>query len=207
MRVLVLAKAPLPGRAKTRLQSRWTAAQVAALAEASLADTLDAVVASGVPLEVVLDGPPGPWLPEGTALSAQVAGSHAQRIFAALSGRREPCVLIGMDTPQVTADLLRDACARLGTRAAVLGPAADGGWWALGLRDPARHGSLVLGIPTSTAATGALQRAALDEAGLAPSLLPVLRDVDEAPDALEVAGQAPDGRFGRLVHALESAAA
>ena len=154
MTVLVLAKSPSPGRSKTRLQSRWTPTQAAALAEASLADTLATVAGSGLPFEVVLDGDPGPWLPTGSTVRSQVNGSHAERIHAALRGARGPALLIGMDTPQVTGALLHVGLGALTRHEASLGLARDGGWWALGLRDPARGARLVLTVPTSTPHTG-----------------------------------------------------
>jgi glycosyltransferase A (GT-A) superfamily protein (DUF2064 family) len=113
-------------------------------------------------------------------------------------------LLIGMDTPQLTPARLRDASARLAAPGvdAVLGPAEDGGWWALGLREP-RHGAVLAGVPTSTPGTGRDTLAALRSRGLRVALLPTLRDVDTAEDATAVAGQCPPGsRFARAVASL-----
>src|SRR5690606_23084798 len=64
--LLVMAKAPVAGRVKTRLVPPLSAAEAAAVAEAALADTLEAVAACGAERRVLaLDGEPGPWLPEG----------------------------------------------------------------------------------------------------------------------------------------------
>ncbi|HEY2268689.1 MAG TPA: hypothetical protein VGI96_39165, partial [Streptosporangiaceae bacterium] len=64
--VVVIAKEPVPGRVKTRLTPAFTPLQAAALAEASLADTLAAVSQTTVARRVLaLDGRPGPWLPDG----------------------------------------------------------------------------------------------------------------------------------------------
>jgi glycosyltransferase A (GT-A) superfamily protein (DUF2064 family) len=107
-----------------------------------------------------------------------------------------------MDTPQVTPALL---AVDLGDPAtgAWFGPAADGGWWALGLRHPDRDAHRVLaGVPMSTPRTGTIQRRRLVDAGLAVLDLPMLRDVDEPGDAHAVAATAPHTRFARLVGRL-----
>jgi len=108
--VLVIAKQPVPGRVKTRLTPPYTPREAAALAEAALADTLHTVLR--VPARrrlLVLDGTPGPWLPPGFDLAAQPPGGLDERIAAAfaLCGRG-PALLVGMDTPQLTAELFED---------------------------------------------------------------------------------------------------
>lgn len=202
--LLVIAKEPVPGRVKTRLTPYWTAGQAAGLAAAALADTLAAGLALPARRRVlVLDGKPGPWLPAGYQVVAQAAGGLDARLAAAFSGCDGPALLIGMDTPQVTAELLLPVFADEAWQEcdAWFGPAADGGFWALGLAEP-RRPELLLGVPMSTASTGAVQRARLTAAGLRVRDLPVLLDVDEPADAVEVARAAPRTRFARAVAAL-----
>ncbi len=100
-----------------------------------------------------------------------------------------------MDTPQVTRGLLEPAL-DFGRYDAWFGPADDGGFWALGLRDP--DPALLLGVPMSVPETGAAQRARLRN--LRVGELPGLRDVDTGDDAEAVAAQAPWTRFAE-VHA------
>lgn len=207
MHLLVMAKSPVAGRVKTRLCPPCTPAEAASLAEAALADTLAAVAAVDVDRRVVaLDGEAGPWLPPGFTVIPQRGGAFDQRLAAAWDDSGGPGLQIGMDTPQVTPPLLEDALARLDTPGtqAVLGHAADGGWWAIGLRRP--DPAAFLGVPMSTAATGTAQAQRLDDLGLSVELLPVLRDVDVMADALEVAAGAPHtafaARFGALVAAV-----
>jgi len=198
--VLVLAKAPVPGRVKTRLCPPCTPAQAAAVASAAIADTLAAVDAAECRLRtLVADGnlpsPPG-WtvVPQcGGDLGARLA--HA---FAATARAGIGSLLIGMDTPQVTPKLLDGAGHALDSCDAALGLADDGGWWALALRNPADAEAL-RGIATSRADTGARTLAALRRRGLTVAALPTLRDVDTAADALAVAGAHPSGRFAVAV--------
>jgi glycosyltransferase A (GT-A) superfamily protein (DUF2064 family) len=110
-----------------------------------------------------------------------------------------------MDTPQLGAAMLAEAAAPLRladtTVDAVFGPATDGGWWALGLRDP-RTAAVVARVPTSRGDTGARTLHALRSAGLRVGLLPELTDVDTAADAVAVARLAPSTRFAAAVAAL-----
>lgn len=206
MRIVVLAKSPQPGRSKTRLQSRWSPEQAAALAAAALADTLATVAeVAEVSHVLVLDGAAIHDLPAGFDVRPQVAGDLAHRIHAALAFDDVPALLIGMDTPHVTVADLEQGVRGLLTHDAALGLADDGGWWALGLAHPQRDAHLVLGIPTSTAHTGSLQAARLRAAGLEVQMLRTLRDVDLPADADHVAGLAPNSRFGALVRELASA--
>nr|WP_202428809.1 DUF2064 domain-containing protein [Streptomyces sp. SID4945] len=169
----------------------FTPEQAAALAEASLTDTLHTVAATPATRRVlVLDGTPGPWLPPGFDVVPQCAGGLDERLAAAFAGCAGPALLIGMDTPQVTPALLD---VRLAEGEAVFGPALDGGFWALGLASPAPE--LPRGVPMSTATTGAVLRARLVAAGLRVRDLPPLRDIDTAADAHAVAGEAPGSRF------------
>jgi rSAM/selenodomain-associated transferase 1 len=202
--LLVLAKAPVPGRVKTRLCPPCTPEQAARVAAAALADTIDTVDATPATARtLVVEGASA--APPGWGLHAQRGGSLGERIVHAYADTRIPRVpslLIGMDTPQVTAALLIEAGRLLAHADAVLGPAADGGWWALGLNDPIQAGAL-RDVPTSTSDTGALTVTALRAQGLRVALLPELRDVDTATDAGAVAALCPPGsRFASAVRLL-----
>jgi len=198
--VLVLAKEPVPGRVKTRLCPPCTPAQAAALAYAAIEDTLDAVDASSAEKRtLVADGVMA--VRRGWRIVPQCPGSLDARLahaFATTAVEDTATVLIGMDTPQVTPDLL-DRAARAGADAdTALGLAEDGGWWALTLRNPA-YAQLLRGIPTSRPDTGVRTLRRLRARGLRVIELPMLRDVDTAADAVEVARQRPGGRFAAAV--------
>lgn len=213
--LLVVAKAPVPGAVKTRLCPPASPRQAAAVAAAALLDTLDAVRATPGALPVLayagrladaersaeIAAALAGWrlLPQrGTGFADRLANAHAD-VAASVPGR--PVLQIGMDTPQVRPEQLAAAADRLTGTDAVLGPAADGGWWALGLRDP-EVASLLRDVPVSTAQTGRLTREALLARRLGLVELPVLTDVDGWPDAMSVAAAAPDGRFAAVVRAV-----
>ena len=206
--LLVVAKAPVPGLAKTRLCPPLTSAQSAEVAAASLLDTLDAVAGTpGVRPVAAMTGDLAAavrsaelrialrdWTvleQRGETFGQRLAAAHAD---AAAAFPGHPVLQIGMDTPQVSPELLSHACARLTTAESVLGPAEDGGWWAVGFVDPA-HSALLSDIPTSRDDTGARTLAALRNHGLRVDQLPMLSDVDTVDDAVRVAELVPRNRF------------
>jgi rSAM/selenodomain-associated transferase 1 len=207
--LLVIAKEPRPGHAKTRLIPDLGADGAAAIARACLEDTLWGVADTPAAERVlVLDGAPGDWLPPGFRVIAQREGGLADRLAGAYADSgAAPAVLVGMDTPQINAGLLGEAIERLAADGtdAVLGPASDGGYWAIGLRgaDPA----VFAGVPMSAADTGERQRARLAELGLAFSELEQLRDLDTIDDARAIAQVAPWTRCAAELRRLDREAA
>lgn len=201
--LIVLAKAPHAGAVKTRLCPPLAPEQAAAVAEAALRDTLDAVIAVRTARAVlVLDGEPGAWLPTGCELVPQRSGDLSVRLADAFADVAGPALLIGMDTPQVTSQLLTAGLRTL-TKAgtdAVLGHTFDGGYWAIGLCRPDRR--VFTDVPMSTERTGTVQSSRLRELGLRVGELPRLRDVDRFQDAVAVAREAPATRLARIVAAI-----
>ncbi|WP_327147275.1 TIGR04282 family arsenosugar biosynthesis glycosyltransferase [Nocardia sp. NBC_01329] len=211
--LLVVAKAPVAGYAKTRLTPPLTPVQAARLAAAALLDTLDAVGAcpvahravaftgdlaaaeSGAEIaaklaefEVIAQRGPG--------FAVRLANAHADTARTGL-----PVLQIGMDTPQVSTRVLTEAARVLAAGSdALLGRATDGGWWGLGLPDP-RAARLLAEVPMSTARTGDHTRAVLRANGYRVAELPAFTDVDHYADALRVAADCP-GRFAAEVAIL-----
>jgi uncharacterized protein len=216
--LIVLAKAPVPGRVKTRLCPPATPQQASELAAAALLDTLDTVCGiPGVRVVVALTGElraatRGAELgsalrgltvleQRGDSLGERIAAAHADTA-AVLPGL--PTLQVGMDTPQADAELFELGLAALTTvhgPDAVLGPATDGGWWALGLRDPHRA-VLLVDVPTSQPDTGERTLLALRGGRLRVDLLPELTDVDTTADAGAVARRIPGSRFAAAVAGL-----
>jgi uncharacterized protein len=203
--VVVLAKAPVPGRVKTRLCPPASYAEAAAVAKAALADTLEAVLRAPVRRRViVLDGDEPSWIPDAFELISQRGGGLDERLANAFDDIGQPTFLIGMDTPQLSSSMIAMASAALGRSAdAVLGRAADGGWWGIGLRRP--NPEVFLGIPMSTSTTWVAQASRLDSLGLRWEPLPILRDVDTFADATAVAATIPASGFAAAVEQVRTA--
>lgn len=206
--VLVVSKAPVPGRVKTRLAATVGDVAAAELAGYALLDSVAAAEDTGAPVAVAMTGDldASPMHDEiadalrphevieqrGTDFAERLIGAHAD------ADHGHGVVQIGMDTPHADPAVLRAAAETLRDHDAALGPAHDGGWWLLAVRD-ARWAEYLHGVPMSTARTGALTRTSLASAGARVGAVPSLRDVDTWDDALRVAAAAPDGRFGACV--------
>lgn len=210
--VLVVAKAPEPGRAKTRLAATVGDHVAADIAAAALLDTLDAVAAAPVVARVVaLTGDLGAAARAGElrqrlesfAVIPQRGNDFADRLANAHAdaGEGYPVLQIGMDTPQVTAELLADCARRLLDAPAILGLAHDGGWWALGVA-AAAMAECLRGVPMSQADTGELTLKALRDNGIGVTEVRRLADVDVVADIAAVRDACgPASRFARVTRA------
>jgi glycosyltransferase A (GT-A) superfamily protein (DUF2064 family) len=105
-----------------------------------------------------------------------------------------------MDTPQLNADHVADIERWPDDVDAWFGPAEDGGFWALALREP--RGDLVRGVPMSRPETGARQRERLEAAGLRVGTLPTLTDIDDAESLRTVTELLRNGRLTALLREL-----
>lgn len=197
--VVVIAKECRPGRVKTRLSPPFTLAEAARLAAASLDDTLATVAALPASRRVLLfDGRRPPAAAQGFDVLPQAGGDLDERLAGVFDVLAEPVLLVGMDTPQFRLADVDAALAALGSERADapdswLGQAADGGFWAIGMRNP--RGDVIRGVRMSRADTGVMQRRRLEAAGLSVGTLPMLTDVDTAAEASVVAALAPGSRF------------
>ncbi|MBV8290996.1 MAG: DUF2064 domain-containing protein [Mycobacterium sp.] len=212
--LLVVAKAPVPGRAKTRLAATVGDQLAAEIAAAALLDTLDAVAATPVATRVVAltgelaDAADADEIrrrlasfvviaQRGNDFGDRLANAHADA--AAVDGH--PVLQIGMDTPQVTAELLTDCGRRLVESPSVLGMAPDGGWWTLGVDSPA-FAECLRDVPMSQPDTGALTLKALRGNGVDVTLIDELADFDIADDVAAVREVCrPGSRFAQVTRA------
>jgi glycosyltransferase A (GT-A) superfamily protein (DUF2064 family) len=210
--VLVMAKAPVPGRAKTRLAASVGDRVAADIAAAALLDTLDAVAAAPVATRVLALAGELDHAAHATEIRHRIdsftvivqhGNSFADRLANAHLDAADgyPVLQIGMDTPQVTGELLAGCARHLCQTPAVLGLARDGGWWALGVRTPAMAGCL-REVPMSQADTGLLTLNALHRNGINVTLLQELADVDIVEDVASVRDAcAPASRFSQVTRA------
>lgn len=206
--VLIVAKAPVPGEAKTRLAASVGDEAAALLAATALLDTVDAAEATGWPVCVAMTGDLTSARMhatldaalEGHSVVQQRGVDFGERLVAAHADadRGGGVVQVGMDTPQVRSAMLHDAGYALVDHDATLGDAKDGGWWLLAVRD-ARYAECLRTVPMSTPHTGELTRQALHRGGARVADMPPLTDVDTWADALEVQAYAPDTRFAAAV--------
>lgn len=197
--LIVIAKRPEPGRSKTRLSPPLSAQQAAVVAAGALSDTL--CIGARTPARkhlLAFEGSPIGWLPPGWQHTPQPEGGLDRRIAAAFAAASDgAALLIGMDTPQVRRDQL---CAfDASTYDACLGMARDGGYWAIGLRDPRIAHAVVVGIPMSTPHTGSAQLERMKSLGLKVQLLDELDDVDTIDVAYAVADLIPFSAFAQAL--------
>jgi glycosyltransferase A (GT-A) superfamily protein (DUF2064 family) len=137
---------------------------------------------------------------------AQCAGSLDVRLSRGLAAVAAlgagPALLVGMDTPQLRSEQLAFDSERYDS---CLGLAADGGFWAIGFRDPRLAPQAILGVPMSVAETGAEQRSRLIVAGLSVQPLVELPDFDTPADARELALAEPGTQFAQAWRGLTGA--
>ena len=187
-RVLIFAKAPVPGQVKTRLEPLLGPDRAARLHEAFLRDVLARARARIGSDTVLYHHPEHPGLileSLDVTLAPQRGSDLGERMASALTEQEEAgverVVILGSDSPDLPPAALDRAFAILHTRQLVLGPAVDGGYWLVGARGVPR--AALTDIPWGTDAVLSATLAAVQRHGLDAGLLDVWYDVDR-PDNL-----------------------
>jgi rSAM/selenodomain-associated transferase 1 len=205
-RVLIVAKAPAPGRAKTRLVPPLTPDQAAALQTALLLDTLDSCRAQAGDVRLLVPSAADEAclaaLSPGTPIERQQGRGLADALRLGLDhGTRDgPTALVSSDIPGVPPGSLEAAFRALGSADIVLGPATDGGYWLIAAAAP--HAAPFAHIPWSTPATLAVTLRRCQDAGLRVHLLHAWRDVDTAADLAALRDEAALAQAPRTRAAL-----
>lgn len=190
-RIVVFAKAPLAGLAKTRLIPALGAKGAADLARDMLIHTLDQALAAGVqaielcmspaPSDPAWQGGPLPRAVEQTDQGDGDLGARMSRALGrALALQQGPVLVIGTDCPALNAAQLSEAARQLGHYDAVLLPASDGGYVLIGLQAPCPSLFTDMAWSTPVVATETLRRMA--RVGLNVWQGPTLHDIDEPSD-------------------------
>ncbi|HAZ07814.1 MAG TPA: glycosyltransferase [Elusimicrobia bacterium] len=211
-KIMVFVKAPIPGRVKTRLSPPLSPTQAATLYIAFVKDTLEAARdAANSSVDIFYDPsadfPDLRWIESAPLLPffPQKGGDLGMRLDHAcnetLSRGAGKAVAIGSDTPHIEPAVIERAFSSLDRADMILGPAADGGYYLIGLKEP--HDFLFQGISWSTVNVlrQTLERA--KQRGLKVVMLPTLFDVDTISDLRELAklltvNDAGSARFNRF---------
>jgi rSAM/selenodomain-associated transferase 1 len=188
--LLVFLKAPEMGEVKTRLGAAIGPNHAATLYRRMAEQIVTATTpSSDAYLQVLVFAPAGAregieaWLPGRAVwpqpdgdLGARMAGASA----AALAAGAHRVVIVGTDVPSLDRVVIHDALRALDDHEVVLGPAEDGGYWLIGLRQP--QPELFDGVPWSTEQVAATTQARAEAAGLRLALLAPRQDIDTIDD-------------------------
>ena len=187
--IILFAKFPAQGMAKTRLQPALGIEGAAQMARRLLLHSIEQAVATGFTVELCVS--PAPTDPCWQALnlldslqwSAQADGDLGLRMLTASQqalARFEHVILIGTDCPSLTTIRIRQAAQQLETQDSVMIPAFDGGYALFGFKQVAAR--LFSTIEWSTASVAKVTQQRLAELSWSVALLAPLPDIDEPED-------------------------
>jgi hypothetical protein len=185
--IAILAKAPVPGATKTRLIPSIGAHAAAVLQERMTERTVATARAAQVG-PVTLWCAPDPSHPSfrelvlryAVTIKRQPDGDLGARMLGAIAAGDGPTLVIGIDCPAFTAEILRAATKALDDADVVLIPAEDGGYVLIGAR--AAHPQLFAGIAWGSTSVLAETRTRISDLRLRATELPALWDVDTEAD-------------------------
>jgi uncharacterized protein len=181
-RLVLFARYPTAGAAKTRLIPALGPEGAAGVHRLLAKRTLGVLLDSGFPVELHHTGAQEAdfrgWLGEGFALVKQAEGDLTDRLMAAL--HPAPVIFFGADTPDLSIDHVAAAVAALESHPVVLGPAGDGGYYLIGMKQPMPE--LLIDMPWSTDQVIPETLRRLAENGIEPALLETLHDCDRPED-------------------------
>lgn len=180
--LVLFAKYPLAGYAKTRLIPALGAEGAARVHRHLARRTVDTLRLSGAPVEVRFAGSDRAafeaWLGDGISLIEQVEGDLTERLIDA--ARNHPHIFFGADTPDLDVEVVHQAIRALERHDIVIGPAEDGGYYLIGMREA--RPELLRDMPWSTEHVTPETLLRCEALGLSVALLPVLADCDRPED-------------------------
>lgn len=181
-RLILFAKYPIAGFAKTRLIPALGANGAAVLHKVLTERTIKILSASGAPVELHYTGANETafrqWLGNDVELVEQVEGDLTDRLIAA--SKDTPHIFFGADTPDLSPGIVQKAIAALLHNEIVIGPASDGGYYLIGMRRA--RSELLTNMPWSTDQVLPETLRRLEALGIEPEMLPILSDCDRPED-------------------------
>jgi rSAM/selenodomain-associated transferase 1 len=184
--IAILAKAPLPGFAKTRLAPVLGADGAANLQARFIERAVTTAQAAGIGPVTLWVAPPHPAFQTisallGVALAEQPDGDLGDRMLAAIAAAQGPAIVIGTDCPALTPEHLRTAARALADGVdVVIVPVEDGGYGLIGMQEP--QPALFAGMTWSTSSVMAETRRRLTGLGLSWREPARLWDIDVPAD-------------------------
>lgn len=184
--IVIFGREPIPGRVKTRLARDVGAREAAAIYTRLLEHSLQEALSTGIPVLLSLaEELQGCWTPpEGLPIEVQPEGDLGSRMHESIQRRFRQglteVLLVGSDCPVLNRNHIFAAFEALKTAAVVLGPARDGGYWAIGQSHPGVD--CFTGVPWSSAETLEATREILQRRGVTWRELEQLFDIDVVTD-------------------------
>ena len=189
--ILLFIKAPFEGQIKSRLAASIGNDAALEIYQRFVLDTLATVGALGIPLRICCYPPDAvalicSWLGTELAYMPQQGNDLGERMEQAFEEvfheGYDRAVLIGSDIPELSLAVLREALAALDTHDAVLGPAADGGYYLIGFTAKSFLPPVFYDIAWSTNTVCDETLGRFKRSGTPVHLLPKLHDVDTKDD-------------------------
>lgn len=187
--IILFAKFPAEGMAKTRLQPALGIAGAAVMARKLLLASIEQTLATGFAVELCVSPAPNDpcWqtlnLPESLLWSAQADGDLGARMLSASQNALksfDKVLLIGSDCPDLTSERIRSAAKQLKEKDSVMIPALDGGYVLFGFKQV--NAQLFANMIWSVSDVAAVTKARIKELGWSLALLDPLADIDEPKD-------------------------
>ncbi|MHA7819782.1 MAG: TIGR04282 family arsenosugar biosynthesis glycosyltransferase [Erythrobacter sp.] len=180
--LVLFARFPTAGECKTRLIPAVGPEGAATIHRQLTERTVDVLRQSGAPVTVATTGADHAafeaWLGAGIAFEPQAEGDLSERLLAFTD--RAPVIFLGADTPDLSVDVVNKAIEGLETHRVVIGPAEDGGYYLIAMRDALSE--LLSDMPWSTDRVLPETLGRLEALGIEPLLIETLADCDRPED-------------------------
>ena len=181
-RLVLFARYPIAGQCKTRLIPAVGPNGAARIHKHLTERTVSLLRQSGCPVTIAITGAGEAafqeWLGDGLTYQQQVEGDLTVKLLP--FAKQAPVILFGADTPDLNARLIDQAIDGLKHHRVVIGPAEDGGYYLIAMRDPMPE--LLVDMPWSTSEVLPETLRRLEQAGIEPLLLETLSDCDLPED-------------------------